>query len=83
MENEARCCLCGSTDCREIAEDTYCCDDCIYDAVSEKFQSKRKKTGKWYNSKLNWGFWLLGIGFVAWLVTNVILPKFGIVLGGG
>jgi len=39
--------------------------------MSEEQEPKEKK--KWYSNKKNWGFWVLIIGFIAFLITWFIV----------
>ena len=39
--------------------------------MSEEQEPKEKKP--WYHTKRNWGFWILIIGFIAFLVTWFII----------
>lgn len=64
MDNQ--CCLCGKEG-KKVAEGIYVCDGCVVEAVTEVYGRRQKRS--WYKPKLNWGFWVLIIGFIVYLVT--------------
>lgn len=70
MEIENRCCLCGGQG-KVIAEGICVCDYCIVEAVYETHQRRIKSP--WYKTKMNWGTWVLIIGFVAYLITWFVI----------
>lgn len=67
---EKQCCLCGEEG-KEIVEGMCVCDSCIVEAVYETYQRRKKKP--WYKTRVNWGFWILLLGFLAYLVTWFIV----------
>jgi len=56
-------------------ETPFACWDCISQSVVNELESRVKRP--WYYTRLNWGFWVLLVGFVAFLITwFIIRPKF-------
>lgn len=57
-------------------DETFACLDCLAVAAVNEFQGKHKRS--LLKPKMNWGFWVLIIGFILFLVTWFILkPRFG------
>lgn len=81
---EKQCCLCGKEgeEVKEISRSggtlqVFACDDCAVDAISEVYFRRNK--GPWYKAKMNWGFWILVGGFLAFLITwFIIRPNLGV-----
>ncbi len=74
MENQ--CCLCGEEG-KEISEGMCVCTNCITEAVTETYYKRNKKP--WYKTKINWGFWILVLGFLAFVITWFVLRPMGII----
>ena len=76
MENQ--CCLCGSEEGKEIQEEgenqekVYACSNCILEAVTGAYYRREEKK-PWYKTQTNWGFWVLAIGFIAYLITWFVI----------
>jgi hypothetical protein len=44
----------------------------------EENEDEVKPKKKWYHTKINWGFWVLIIGFFLWAIFYFIIkPRFG------
>lgn len=74
-----KCYLCGKNEGEKLNEDPeiFACGDCILNLVLSELDKRERKP--WYHTKINWGFWVLLMGFLAFLITRCVLKP---LLGG-